>query len=110
MRPLFQALLGAVLIIALASACAHRPTDAGGPIVGNVANGAEVFKTNCATCHGASGLEGGVGPSLRGESRRKNFDATIAWIHHPRPPMPTLYPSPLSAAEVVDVASYVQSL
>jgi mono/diheme cytochrome c family protein len=110
MRPLLHALLGGALIVSLAAGCAHPAAGAGGPDVGNVANGAAIFETNCSTCHGASGLEGGVGPSLRGESRRKDLDATIVWIHHPQPPMPKLYPSPLTAAEVVDVASYVQSL
>ena len=111
MRPLVNALIGAALLVGLAAGCAHPASDAAsGPVVGDVANGAELFRTNCSTCHGASGVEGGVGPSLRGESRRKDLDATIAWIHHPKPPMPTLYPSPLTAAEVVDVASYVESL
>jgi len=110
MRPLLHALLGGALVVGLAAGCAHPASSAGGPVVGNVTNGAAIFTTNCSTCHGATGVEGGVGPSLRGESRRKDLNATIVWIHHPQPPMPTLYPSPLTAAEVVDVASYVQSL
>jgi mono/diheme cytochrome c family protein len=61
-------------------------------------------------CHGSTGVEGGVGPSLRGENKRKNYDATIAWIKNPQPPMPKLYPSPLSEKAVDDVAAYVQKL
>jgi mono/diheme cytochrome c family protein len=102
----------AVAIALLASAatgCAQYHS-ASPPAVGNIADGKLAFQTNCSTCHGATGVEGGVGPSLRGESRRKDLDATIAWIHHPDPPMPQLYPSPLTATEVVDIASYVQSL
>ena len=60
--------------------------------------------------HGATGVEGGVGPSLHNEHERKNDDATIAWIENPAPPMPKLYPSVLTQAEVLDVAAYVQSL
>lgn len=78
--------------------------------LGNVELGHRVFTNNCATCHGETGREGGVGPSLRDERARKNDDATIAWIKHPVPPMPTLYPSPLSEDEVENVAAYVQSL
>ncbi len=69
-----------------------------------------MFATNCAVCHGASGKQGGVGPSLAYERGRKNDAATISWIKNPAPPMPKLYPSPLSAQDVVDVAAYVQSL
>jgi mono/diheme cytochrome c family protein len=79
-------------------------------MVGNRDKGRLVFVTNCATCHGATGVEGGVGPSLHNEHERKNDDATIAWIENPAPPMPKLYPSVLTQAEVLDVAAYVQSL
>jgi mono/diheme cytochrome c family protein len=78
--------------------------------VGDRDRGRLVFTTNCATCHGATGLEGGVGPSLRDERERKNDDATIAWIENPDPPMPKLYPGTLTQSDVVDVAAYVQSL
>jgi mono/diheme cytochrome c family protein len=85
-------------------------TVAEGPPLGDVDRGREVFTLNCATCHGATGTEGGVGPSLRDERARKNYDDTIAWIENPLPPMPKLYPSPLSREAVDDVAAYVQSL
>ncbi|MBV9276936.1 MAG: cytochrome c [Candidatus Eremiobacteraeota bacterium] len=64
---------------------------------------------NCAACHGAAAT-GGVGPALRNEKSRKNFAQAIAWIKHPQPPMPKLYPSPLSEKDVRDVAAYVESL
>jgi mono/diheme cytochrome c family protein len=83
---------------------------AGVTSVGNRDAGRAIFATNCASCHGATGVEGGVGPSLHNERERKNDDATIAWIENPAPPMPKLYPSILTQAEVVDVAAYVQSL
>jgi len=83
-------------------------TTAGG--IGDAADGRTVFATNCATCHGATGEEGGVGPSLRGENVRMNYDQTIVWIKHPAPPMPELYPEFLSETEVDDVAAYVQKL
>ncbi len=72
--------------------------------------GRVIFANNCSMCHGSTGAEGGVGPSLRGESSRKSPGATVAWIENPDPPMPKLYPSPLSRRDVDDVAAYVQRL
>jgi hypothetical protein len=34
----------------------------------------------------------------------------VTWIEQPDPPMPKLYPAPLSERDVDDVAAYVQSL
>jgi mono/diheme cytochrome c family protein len=76
---------------------------------GNVAHGKILFAQNCAACHGASG-QGGMGPPLKNEAARKNLAETQAWIEKPAPPMPTLYPHPLSAKDVADVAAFVQSL
>ena len=80
------------------------------PAGGNAANGKKIFSANCSSCHGATGKEGGVGPSLKGEKSRKNFAAAVAWIKNPAPPMPKLYPSPLNAKQVNDVAAYVETL
>jgi mono/diheme cytochrome c family protein len=77
---------------------------------GDPARGKAIFAANCASCHGATGTEGGVGPSLKNEKSRKNYDQTIAWIHNPTPPMPKLWPSPLNDKDVQNVAAYVQSL
>lgn len=76
----------------------------------DIAAGRTIFADDCAACHGPTGVEGGVGPSLRGERARKSEAATIAWIEDPQPPMPKLYPAPLSERDVRDVAAYVQSL
>lgn len=73
--------------------------------------GAKIFTTNCSTCHGATGRQGGpVGPSLRHENERMDFGGTVSWIEDPEPPMPKLYPQLLSEQQVRDVAAYVQSL
>ena len=109
-RNLPSAFVIGALVAALAAGCAHQTVSAANPFVGNVQRGRLLFAAHCSNCHGAIGVEGDIGPSLRGESRRKNLDATIVWIHHPRAPMPTLYPSPLTADQVVDIATYVQSL
>jgi mono/diheme cytochrome c family protein len=81
-----------------------------GVAMGDAVHGKAIFGANCAVCHGPTGNEGGVGPSLKGEKNRKNYAATIVWIHNPKPPMPKLWPQPLSDKDVSDVATYVQSL
>jgi mono/diheme cytochrome c family protein len=77
---------------------------------GDAAHGKSIFAANCASCHGAVGTEGGVGPSLKNEKSRKDHPAAVAWIKNPQPPMPKLYPSPLSEKDVNDVAAYVETL
>jgi mono/diheme cytochrome c family protein len=83
----------------------------GGERAGDRDRGRQVYKMNCAVCHGATGAEGGpIGPSLRGERERLDFSATVAWIEDPQAPMPKLYPKLLSKQQVLDVAAYVQHL
>ena len=77
---------------------------------GDAAHGKQIFSQNCSSCHGATGTEGGVGPSLHNEKSRKDMAKTIAWIKNPQPPMPKLFPSPLNEKDVADVAAYVQSI
>jgi mono/diheme cytochrome c family protein len=119
LRPfVVAALLGGVL----AAGCAKQndSADASAPASASPAqstqaqadasHGAELFgKVGCASCHAADG-SGGVGPNLHGERHKKNLAAAIAWIENPQPPMPKLYPSPLSTADVRDVAAYVETL
>ena len=77
---------------------------------GDAKDGKKLYAANCAACHGAVGTEGGVGPSLKDEKKKKNTAAASAWIKNPKPPMPKLYPSPLSEKDVSDVTAYVESL
>jgi ubiquinol-cytochrome c reductase cytochrome c subunit len=77
---------------------------------GSASKGKTLFAANCASCHGAAGAGGGIGPSLKGEKARKDKAAAIAWIKDPKPPMPKLYPSPLSEKDVTDIAAYVETL
>lgn len=71
--------------------------------------GAQLYAASCASCHGAQG-QGGFGPSLHNERSRKDLDAGVAWIKNPAPPMPKLYPSPLSDRDVEDVAAFIEKL
>jgi mono/diheme cytochrome c family protein len=125
LRPQRLVSIVAVLSVAAAliSACSKgrssnsqtetRATAAGNAMMmigGDAAHGKVVFTQNCASCHGTTGREGGVGPSLTSEKSRKNLSATIAWIKNPQPPMPKLYPGTLNDKDVADVAAFVQSL
>ena len=97
---------------AAAATPAPTPTTGGGEAtqIGDAHKGKVLFSANCSTCHGATGREGGVGPSLTNERAKKNYAQTVAWIENPNPPMPKLYPSPLSLQDVRDLAAYVQQL
>ncbi len=78
---------------------------------GDAKKGAQIYQQNCATCHGPTGVEGGrIGPSLRNERRRMDFKATDSWIKDPEPPMPKLYPQPLTDTQVRNLTAYVQTL
>lgn len=83
---------------------------AGAVAAGDPGHGKTLFANNCSTCHGATGTEGGVGPSLKNEKSRKDVAATVAWIKNPEPPMPKLFPATLSEKDVADVAAFVQTL
>src|SRR5579884_1431664 len=97
---------------AQASASGPSTTSAGAPGAqqGDATKGKQIFANNCSSCHGANGQGGGIGPSLVNEKSRKNFAQTVTWIENPQPPMPKLYPSPLSLRDVQNVAAYVQTL
>lgn len=96
--------------VAPAAAKLKAPATTAQPaMAGDAVHGKAVFAQNCAACHGTSG-QGGMGPPLKDEASRKNLAETEAWIKKPAPPMPALYPTPLSAKDVADVAAFVQSL
>jgi mono/diheme cytochrome c family protein len=82
----------------------------GGALTGDAKRGAVVYSMNCAMCHGAQGVGGTIGPSLRGEHERLDYSALVSWIEDPQAPMPKLYPKFLREQQVFDVASYVQHL
>jgi mono/diheme cytochrome c family protein len=118
----FAFLTAATVLLALAVAGCSKEGDqssqataqaVASPAVaaGDVARGKQLFASaSCTKCHGANGVEGGVGPTLKGEKARKNYVQSIAQIEDPQPPMPKLYPDPLSDKDVRDIAAYVQTL
>lgn len=78
--------------------------------VGDVAHGKIIFKDKCEMCHGVNGVDGGVGPALKNERKRKNLAQAIVWIKNPRAPMPKYYPVDLDEKGVADVAAFVETL
>jgi mono/diheme cytochrome c family protein len=71
-----------------------------------LSHGREIFNAQCLKCHGSAP----IGPALGNEKSRKDLAATVEWIKNPAPPMPKLFPAPLSEQDVNDVAAYVQTL
>jgi alcohol dehydrogenase (cytochrome c) len=86
-----------------------RPVP-GATVAIDIGHGKAIYAQNCAACHGAGGVEGGVGPSLRNEKGRKTAAQVEAWIKNPVPPMPKLFPAPLSEADVADVTAFIDTL
>lgn len=74
---------------------------------GDRARGQQIFRINCAGCHGfeAGGL---VGPSLQGISRRRSSASLVHQvIDGQTPPMPKFQPTP---QEMADLLSYIKTL
>jgi mono/diheme cytochrome c family protein len=101
--------LGPPTAVAAPGPAVAQATVAAGGTAGDTVHGSSIFAANCASCHGAAG-QGGFGPSLKNEQSRKDLAATVRWIENPAPPMPKLYPSPLSETDVADVAAFVERL
>jgi mono/diheme cytochrome c family protein len=75
----------------------------------DLAASASLYGKVCASCHGTQG-EGAVGPALKGLAQRTDLARTVQWIKNPSAKMPKLYPAPLDAGAVRNVAAYVQKL
>jgi alcohol dehydrogenase (cytochrome c) len=90
------------------AAASTAPTSARAALaLPDAARGKDLYGKNCAACHGNQG-EGGSGPALKGVRTRLDLAATVNWIENPSAKMPRLYPSPLDAQAVADVAAYVR--
>lgn len=93
--------------VGVLAACGHHSQSAAEP---TPAQGAALYAQHCAACHGSAEKAAVIGPSLHGERARKDRDAVIRIIEHPSPPMPKLYPQPLSKVDVAAIAAYVETL
>lgn len=74
---------------------------------GDAARGREIFKLNCATCHGLEAA-GEVGPDLRNVSERKSQAALIDQVISGKtPPMPQFQPG---KKDMADLLSFLETL
>lgn len=75
-------------------------------------SGAEIFKNNCARCHGAD-AKGGAGPDLTDPQRKAKWaeseDRIINKVTNGGSRMPA-FGETLSADEIKEVAGFVRSL
>ena len=93
--------------IALLAPYVKQTTRASGaPVPVVPVDGAAIYQAHCAACHGA-GREGGAGPSLHGEGKKRSAEQIVAFLQAPPPPMPKLYPAPLSLSDLRAVAAFV---
>jgi mono/diheme cytochrome c family protein len=76
----------------------------------DISRGKAIYAQQCAACHGAGGSGGEIGPSLADERDRRSYQAVRDIILDPQPPMPKLYPSRMTKADVRDVSAYVETL
>jgi mono/diheme cytochrome c family protein len=77
---------------------------------GNVARGAAIFAGNCASCHGAGGVNGPDAPRLAGSGISAGQVAYM--VSHPRgvDPSSAMPDLGLTSFDIADVAAYVASL
>jgi mono/diheme cytochrome c family protein len=68
--------------------------------------GAVVFSENCATCHGATGHGGTIGPDLRTMPLAQSEEGAIQQVTHGGGAMPA-FEGVLSEEEIENVAAYV---
>jgi mono/diheme cytochrome c family protein len=105
-RPLLVGGAVVVCTFALAQAEIFAPSSPAGPeTVGDVSRGDTVFQRECASCHGAGGSGGGVGPRLVGTG----IDAATATaiVQQGSGVMPA---GLVSGRDEADVVAYVVSI
>lgn len=72
---------------------------------GDGPDGAEIYRGNCATCHGGSG-QGGVGPGFEGIGDRLTVEEQIEVVREGRGRMPA-WEDELSPEEIEAVVAYI---
>ena len=78
--------------------------------VGTSGPGAQIFQSNCASCHGANG-EGGIGPKLAGGAVVTDFpyeQNQIAFVSKGRGGMPA-FAGQLSPQQIKQVVEYTRT-
>jgi putative heme-binding domain-containing protein len=105
-------LIASLLLLSASAAIAQTATARRGvPATQNIAAGKTLFDAQCAWCHGAGG-DGGTGPNLHGRLRHAtDYKSIVDIITNgiPGTEMPS-FRSPLTARNIGQIATYVQSL
>jgi mono/diheme cytochrome c family protein len=76
--------------------------------VASIEEGAKIYASHCAICHGED-RAGGIAPQLLGENLKRDLSATIALLKTPPVGMPKLFPAPLSTEDLEAVATYIRT-
>ncbi|WP_404456332.1 cytochrome c [Virgibacillus necropolis] len=81
--------------------------DSGGETTmqGDAANGAEIYQSNCMSCHGQEGA-GGSAPGLQGNEMASDYDAVVEQVKSGGGGMPA-FEGQLSEQEIADVSAYI---
>ena len=97
-----------VLVLVVLPAARSDPyTRSTRQISGSIGSGGQLFRLNCAGCHGPA-AQGLVGPDLHGVGKRKSDRQLIQQVVSGRtPPMPSFQPEPQAMA---DLLAFLHSL
>jgi mono/diheme cytochrome c family protein len=92
--------------------CTDKGGDTGGEgdgdgtaLVGDAANGATIYASTCASCHGVDGVGGASGPSLVAYVPAASDADLTGIVDNGKGSMPDMG---LSAQEVADVVAYLR--
>src|SRR5215467_14073214 len=99
-------LLGALLLVA--QPAQRRSITEGTYSVEQAARGQELYKVQCARCHGNT-MEGGSGPSLAGDTFLSNWSAQplANFVDKIQKTMPFNLPGSLSRSQSMDLTAYI---
>lgn len=96
-----------VVLLVLPAARSDPYTRTTLQLSGSIGAGGQLFRLNCAGCHGPA-AQGLVGPNLHGVGKRKSDRQLIQQVVSGRtPPMPSFQPEPQAMA---DLLAFLHSL
>ena len=103
---------GALMPVAASVPAGQDTTPIGGAAANTgastgTANGQRLYQQVCSACHGG---DGNMIPDHRLSTLKSRMDhtATVAFIKHPKAPMPQLYPQLLKDRDVTDITTYLE--
>jgi len=108
-RSIFGAIGRPTLVVMSVPGESGAPAHNTGP---DAAHGEQVYMSTCVICHGADGANIDHF-NLAEVTRGMIADQLVQWIKNPAPPMPKMFPEPLSPEDeqdIVDVAAYLKTL